>query len=97
MTTEDWQDPAQRVLGMFVSGSPLRAPGPHGEQQLDSSFLLWLNGTAQDAKVHLPANDWVSCGEVVLSTHDRLPVGTQVEAGETITLGARSLVLIRAS
>jgi len=97
MTTDDWQDPAQRVLGMFVSGDPLRAPGPRGEQQRDSSFLLWLNGSADAADVQLPVNEWVPHGEVVLSTDDGLPVGKRVEAGQTITLEARSLVLIRES
>jgi glycogen operon protein len=95
MGTDDWLDPGQRVLGMFVSGDPLRAPGPRGEQQRDSSFLLWLNGSPDTADVDLPVNEWVRRGEVVLSTDEKLPLGTPVEAGETITLAARSLVLIR--
>ena len=28
---------------MFVSGDPLRSPGPRGEQQFDTSFVLWFN------------------------------------------------------
>jgi glycogen operon protein len=97
MGTDDWLDPGQRVLGMFVSGDPLRAPGPRGERQRDSSFLLWLNGSPDTADVDLPVNEWVRRGEVVISTDEKLPVGTPVEAGETITLAARSLVLIRES
>ena len=34
---------ALRRVGMFVSGDPLRSPGPRGEQQRDASFLLWFN------------------------------------------------------
>ena len=43
----------------------------------------------------LPENDWVAGGEVVLSTDPDLPVGTPVKAGETLTLGARSVVVLR--
>ena len=43
MTGDDWDDDELGVVGMFVSGDPLRSPGPRGEQQLDSSFLIWLN------------------------------------------------------
>ena len=43
MTGDDWYDDAAARVGMFVSGDPLRAPGPRGEQLRDSSFLLWFN------------------------------------------------------
>ncbi|MGH3413330.1 MAG: glycogen debranching protein GlgX, partial [Marmoricola sp.] len=95
MTGDDWHDDQLRVIGMFVSGSPLRSPGPRGEEQHDDSFLLWLNGTADPCPCTLPENDWVQSGVVVLSTDEELPVDTAVKAGETITLGARSLVLLQ--
>jgi glycogen operon protein len=95
MTADDWQDDGLRVLGMFVSGDPLRSPGPHGEQQRDASFLFWLNGAANDVDVHLPENDWVHTGEVVLSTDAQLSEGTHVKAGETFVLGPQSVVLLR--
>jgi glycogen operon protein len=95
MQTHDWQDPGQRVLGMFVSGDPLRAPGPRGEQQRDSSFLLWLNGGADPCEVVLPVNEWVTTGAVVLSTDEKLPEGTRVQAGQVLELAARCLVLIQ--
>ncbi len=43
MTGDDWHDPHLRAIGMFVSGAPLRSPGPRGEQQVDKSFVLWFN------------------------------------------------------
>jgi len=94
MTGDDWEDGNLRVVGMFVSGNPLRAPGPRGEQQHDSSFLLWLNGSPQDCEITLPSNDWVQHGAVALSTDPGNPIGTEVQAGQTVTLAARSLVLL---
>jgi glycogen operon protein len=95
MTGDDWHDPNLRVLGMFVTGDPLRSPGPRGEQQRDASFLLWLNGSAEACDVHLPENDWVRSGEVVLSTDVDLSEGRHVEAGESLKLSAQTVVLLR--
>ena len=75
MTGDDWQDVHHHVIGMFVSGDPLRSPGPRGEQQHDSSFLLWLNGSPDECKVTLPPNKWVQRGAVVLSTDAATPWG----------------------
>ncbi|MCW2759866.1 MAG: glycogen debranching enzyme GlgX [Marmoricola sp.] len=94
MTGDDWQDEHLHVVGMFVSGDPLRSPGPRGEQQHDSSFMLWLNGSPDDCEVTFPSNEWVQHGAVALSTDPGNPIGTKVSAGDTITLAARSLVLL---
>ena len=95
MAGDDWQDTGLRVIGMFVSGDPLRSPGPRGEQLRDTSFLLWINGSAFECEVTLPSNDWVQHGAVVLSTDPENPVDTKVEAGAAFTLSRRSLVLLQ--
>jgi glycogen debranching enzyme GlgX len=97
MSGDDWYDDALGVVGMFVSGDPLRSPGPRGEQQRDKSFMIWLNSEAAAVDVDLPANAWVQAGEVVLSTDPDLPVGTPVKAGATLAIGARSVVVLRQS
>ena len=80
---------------MFVSGDPLRSPGPRGEQQHDSSFLIWLNNGPDDAAITLPENQWVNHGEVVLSTDTGNPIGTPVAAGDKMTLQGRSVLVLR--
>ena len=95
MTEADWFDEGLHTLGMFVSGHPLRAPGPRGEQLRDSSFLIWCNGHPEPGEATLPANDWVQAGEVVLSTDDAHRLGDQVKAGEMIVIGPRSIVVLR--
>jgi glycogen operon protein len=97
MTEDDWHDDALRVIGMFVSGDPLRYPGPRGEQQRDKSFMIWLNAEPEPADIDLPENEWVHNGEVVLSTDPSLPVGKPVAAGERIALDARAVVVLRQS
>ena len=95
MTGDDWYDPELRTVGMFVSGAPLRAPGPRGQQQVDTSFMLWFNSGWLPQRVELPENDWVQAGEVVLSTDVKLPLGTQVKAGDRISIGRRTVVVLR--
>ncbi len=95
MTGDDWYDPNLTVLGMFVSGAPLRSPGPHGEQQVDNSFAMFFNSGDKAVQVELPANDWVHSGEVALSTDPKLPTGTPVKTGDQMRLGGRSVVVLR--
>ncbi len=95
MVEADWHDESLAAIGMFVSGDPLRSPGPRGEQQRDSSFMIWLNGSSEPFEVTLPENDWVQSGEVVLSTDPDLPFGTPVKAGDVLACGARTVVVLR--
>jgi glycogen operon protein len=94
MTGDDWHDPELRTVGMFVSGAPLREPGPQGQQLVDRSFMMWFNSGWLPQAVELPENDWVQAGEVVLSTDVKLPVGTLVKAGERISIGRRTVVVL---
>jgi glycogen operon protein len=95
MTERDWHDPHLRVIGVFVSGDPLRSPGSQGEQLRDKSFLYWLNAADVECTVLIPHNPWVARGEVVVSTNGRYAPGESVKTGDELTLGPRSLVLLR--
>jgi pullulanase/glycogen debranching enzyme len=95
MAGDDWADDALSIVGMLVTGDPLRSPGRRGEQEWDSSFLLWLNAEGDPVKVTMPAEGWTGAGEVVVSTCPDHPIGTAVEEGEVLTLDARTVVVIR--
>jgi glycogen debranching enzyme GlgX len=95
MAGADWHDASLRVVGMFVSGDPLRSPGPRGEQLHDRSFMIWLNSSADPVRITLPENDWVHAGEVVLSTAPEPAVGFPVKAGDQVEMAARSVVVLR--
>jgi glycogen operon protein len=80
---------------MFLSGDPLRSPGPRGEQERDASFLLWLNSSAEPVEVTIPDNEWVASGEVVLGTDPAIAWGTEVKAGDRLRLDARTVLVLR--
>ncbi|HWI43393.1 MAG TPA: glycogen debranching protein GlgX [Nocardioides sp.] len=95
MTEDDWHDSGLDTVGMFVSGKPLRSPGPRGEQQLDATFLIWFHAGAEPIEVFLPDNDWVHRGTVVLSTDPGQPEGTDVVAGKELLIGPRSVIVLQ--
>ncbi len=95
MTEDDWHDGSLRTVGMFLSGKPLREPGPRGEQLVDSSFLLWFHAGDQPVDVHLPENDWVRRGRVVLSTDPDLETDSPVDIGGELKLGPRCVVVLQ--
>ena len=82
---------------MFVSGDPLRSPGPRGEQLLDSVVPALAQRLRRAAASHLPENDWVQHGEVVLSTDDRPSGRHGVKAGQDLVLGPRAVLVIRST
>src|SRR3569833_1855851 len=95
MTAPDWADDTLSVVGMFVSGDPLRYPGPRGEQQRDASFMVWLNAGTDPVSIRLPENGWVSKDKVVLTTDPGLDAGASVAAGEVVELASRALLVLR--
>ncbi|MFC4783676.1 glycogen debranching protein GlgX [Nocardioides sp. MAHUQ-72] len=95
MTGDDWHDEQLSVVSMFVSGAPLRSPGPRGEQQVDKSFLIYLNSGARPVRIEIPEQTWVQSGEVVLSTDFKLPIGTAVKVGDRFSLGSRCVLVLR--
>ena len=82
-------------VGMFVSGDPLRSPGPRGEQQRDASFLLWLNAgpSPVDGRA-CPRTSGSAHGEVVLATDPDLDAGTPVDGRRRCSRSGRGRVLV---
>lgn len=95
MSGDDWFDETLAVVGMFVSGAPLRSPGPRGEQQVDTSFMIWLNASADPVSITLPENAWVQRGEVGLSTDPAHAIGDPVKAGDEIELAGRAVLVLK--
>ncbi|WP_139978322.1 glycogen debranching protein GlgX [Nocardioides litoris] len=95
MTTDDWHDESLATLGMFVLGTPLRSPGPRGEQMADASFVTWFHAGADPIDVVLPRNPWSRSGEVVVSTDPEVAVGTTVSDGSVLRLSGPAVVVLR--
>jgi isoamylase len=96
MTAEDWTSGWIRVLGMFLPGSAPNIRNDDGERIEDADFLLLVNAHHEPGEFQippvLPDGQWT----VTLDTNQPAlaPGGKKLAAGDKITLGARSLVLL---
>ncbi|MDN5895224.1 MAG: glycogen debranching protein GlgX, partial [Nocardioides sp.] len=95
MTPQDWHDDQLHVVGMFVSGAPLRSPGPHGEQQVDQSFMIWFNASPGTVSLTLPENVWVQSGSVALSTDPARQLDEVLKTGDTVEMAGHSVLVLR--
>ena len=66
MTPTDWHDDGLHTVGMFVSGDPLRSPGPRGEQLARLVVRHLAQRLADDVEARLPENAWVKRARSVL-------------------------------
>ncbi len=96
LTDEQWFDPGQRTLAMYLDGRSIRTRGSRGELVDDDSLLVVLHTAAEDADVRLPGPPWAVSYEVLLDTADERPgAGVHVAAGGVLAVTGRSVVLLR--
>jgi isoamylase len=95
MTRRDWEQTECRALGVFLNGQEIRRPTPHGEREIDDSFLVLLNVSAEEIPFQLPARRFGRIWEVELTTEADPRGPRALRARETLPLGPRSLAVLR--
>jgi glycogen operon protein len=100
MTVAEWEDPATRSLTLFLDGDDAPDRARDGRLLVDDDFLLVVNAWWEPLDVVVPDTDarhWVR----VLDTHrgrlDDAATGPVALAGDVITVGPRSLAVLRSS
>ncbi|MFI6418588.1 glycogen debranching protein GlgX [Streptomyces sp. NPDC050842] len=97
MTERDWYAPTA-TLGLYLSGRDIPGRDERGEQITDDSFLAVLHAGSGPLEFRLPGPPWAESYELVVDTtlEDQSGApGTVYRGGGTITVGARSTVLLR--
>ncbi|MGW8363396.1 glycogen debranching protein GlgX [Streptomyces wedmorensis] len=97
MTEGDWYAPTA-TLGLYLSGRDIPGRDERGERITDDSFLAVLHAGPRPLEFRLPGPPWAATYELVVDTartDQSGPPGTLHEGGGTITVGARSTVLLR--
>ncbi|MFI5999887.1 glycogen debranching protein GlgX [Streptomyces sp. NPDC051366] len=97
MTERDWYAPAA-ALGMYLSGRDIPGRDERGRQVSDDSFLALLHAGDRPVAWVLPGAPWAAGYELVLDTareDQAAPPGTRFRGGETLTVPARSVLLLR--
>jgi glycogen operon protein len=99
MSDDDWFDDSRRTLGMWIDGSNSQSRTREGELVADHSWLLLLHAGPAETSFTLPGRKYGPTFEPTLdtTTDDGFPATSEpLPAGSSITLAARSLLLLRA-
>ncbi|MFD7923064.1 glycogen debranching protein GlgX [Streptomyces sp. NPDC059740] len=97
MHRDDWEAAHAKSLTVFLNGHAISEPGERGERISDDSFLLMFNAHEEEREFTVPVDhgrQW----QAVVDTADPKAVlagsGQKVQAGDRLTLAARSLVVL---
>jgi glycogen operon protein len=97
MTDNDWESDFVKSIGMFLNGDGIRARDGRGQPITDSNFLLYFNASEEGVDFLLPSAEYGAQWDLVLNTENATePEGT-FAAGDTITVGGRSVIVLCAA
>ena len=95
MTSDDWHSGIKSVA-VGLNGQALREPDSRGERIIDDSFLLCFNAHAYPVDFVIPGDPYGFHWETVIDTVDpRGDTDRRVSAGQTLTVGGRSVVVLK--
>ncbi|MFI0984664.1 glycogen debranching protein GlgX [Streptomyces exfoliatus] len=97
MTERDWYTPTA-TIALYLSGRDIPGRDERGEQITDDSFLAVLHAGPEPLDFRLPGPPWAETYELTVDTareDQSAAPGTEHRGGETITVGGRSVVLLR--
>ncbi|GAA3375905.1 glycogen debranching protein GlgX [Streptomyces sannanensis] len=97
MTEQNWYDPAA-TLGLYLSGRDIPGRDARGAKVTDDSFLVVLHAGHRPVSFVLPGPPWAEVYDTVVDTsredQSAAPADSH-RAGATITVPARSVLLLR--
>ena len=98
MARANWQS-GDGVVGMFLNGSEIVAPGPHGERIEDDSFLLLFNAHHEDRVFTVPNRRFGKRWTLELTTADpqAAPGSANYDARSELHVTARSITALKRS
>ncbi|GAA1990936.1 glycogen debranching protein GlgX [Microbacterium pumilum] len=94
MQPEDWGSGFGRAIGVFLNGGGIRQRDRRGVPIEDLHFLILFNAGDEPEDFHLPAPRFSPEWDVLVDTAGLLTDDAPVEPGATISLAAKSLVLL---
>jgi len=99
MTGADWSDPNALAIALYLDGSDDPDRAADGTWLVDDDFMVLVNAWWQPLEFVLPATRPQAGWRVEIDTYDPAsqagPAGKDRAAGDAVTAGPRSVVLLR--
>jgi glycogen operon protein len=97
MTPADWADPGARSLTLYLDGADDPDRAADGSLLVDDDFLVTVNAWWEPVEVVIPATRPGQVWAREIDTFDLAGTATSasLSAGETVTAGPRSVVVLR--
>ncbi|MGA1838405.1 glycogen debranching protein GlgX [Herbiconiux sp. 11R-BC] len=95
MQPEDWDSSLSRSVGVFLNGQGIRARDTRGNPLNDVHFLLYFNAHDEKQAFTLPSAEYSESWDVVIDTAGEAADSQVFSASQSMTVEARSLVVLR--
>lgn len=96
MAEEHWGNESTKSLAVFLNGATIPNPNPYGEPVTDDNFYLLFNAFHESFAFTLPDSAWGERWQKELDTGEGwLEDEKTLEAGETLEVDARCVVVLR--
>jgi glycogen operon protein len=100
MSDENWDSGHAKSVGVFMNGAGIRSTDQYGSRILDDTFMVLFNASELDLEWRTPTARWGARWVVVLDSADPVAGSADassryVDAGGTLPVTSRSLVLLR--
>jgi isoamylase len=96
MSEEDW-DSSVGSVAVYLNGNGILDRDPRGQRVTDDSFLLCFSAYWEPTEFTLPGEEYGAAWEVVLGSAEPDVEGDVIEAGEVLSVSARSLIVLQQS
>jgi glycogen operon protein len=93
MTEDDWKNGQTLSLAVYLNGDEIAATDAYGRRERDDTFYLMCNAFHEPLDFHLPTKDFGKVWGRVFETGSS--TARRYRSGDTVTLEARSLALLR--
>lgn len=96
MTSADWDSGFGKSLAVFLNGDGIGERDERGHPVTDDSFFICFNAHDGDLDFHMPPDTYGALWSGELDTTDpRGDSSLTAQSGETVTVGARSVLVLR--
>ena len=95
MSEQDWDTSFARAIAMFLNGREIADVDSRGERVVDDSFVVCFNAADEPVEFLIPPAEYAPRWRIALTTDLALDVDSEIEAGQSVKITDRSMVVLQ--